>query len=245
MKLREALSVVASVAEGNDFSEPFIVGGVPRDKLLGILHRVEDIDITTGSEDVVQLGFVVQERLAGMGSRYMRFPDGHAQVNVGDLKLDFSSHWIDPHAETALKEMGIGEPTPMQLETFSRDFTCNCLLLNLDLASLKDPTGRGLPDIEDRYLRTPLSVDITLTDDPRRIARAIYLAAKLDFWVDDEIIRWSRENIGLVAGVAPGYTKLMLNRAVKNNPEKARELVRDLGLEEHVPVVQEIRGLRG
>jgi tRNA nucleotidyltransferase/poly(A) polymerase len=73
---------------------------------------------------------------------------------------------------------------------YSRDFTCNSLLLSLDLRNLSDPTHKGFKDIKDKMIRTCLSPEITLTTNKNRVARAIYLACKIDFEIDPSIVMY-------------------------------------------------------
>ena len=48
MKLSVLLQALDRVAKENEISEPYIVGGLPRDKEFGVAYNVKDVDITTG-----------------------------------------------------------------------------------------------------------------------------------------------------------------------------------------------------
>src|SRR5260370_740028 len=65
---------------------------------------------------------------------------------------------------------------------------------DIDLKNLVDPTHRGFKDIKERMIRTCLDPQITLTTNKNRVIRAVYLAAKLDFDVDPQIINFVRQN---------------------------------------------------
>ena len=95
-----------------------------------------------------------------------------------------SSNFNTPNITELLVKQGIKEPTDLQREMYSRDFTCNALLLDLDLKTVIDPTKQGVKDIHAKVIRTCLAPEITLTANKNRVVRAIYLAAKLDFDLD-------------------------------------------------------------
>ena len=52
MKLKDLLTLISNVAKKENLSTPFIVGGIPRDKLANRLNSISDIDFTTGNADV-------------------------------------------------------------------------------------------------------------------------------------------------------------------------------------------------
>ena len=53
MKITDLLKIIKKISEVNNLSEPFICGGTPRDKVLGkIKENLNDIDLTTGNEDI-------------------------------------------------------------------------------------------------------------------------------------------------------------------------------------------------
>ena len=83
--------------------------------------------------------------------------------------MDFSSNFNAPNIESLLVNKGIAKPTEMQKEMFSRDFTCNALLLSLDLKDLIDPTHQGFKDIKERMIKTCLPPEVTLTTNKNRV----------------------------------------------------------------------------
>lgn len=186
MKLTELLSLVSNTAKDNNISEPFMVGGVPRDRLLGKKNKatsIKDVDITTGDKDSSNLAILMHKRLPG--SNYRNYDDGHSSLDFRGLHIDFSSNFIAPGVEEELKRRKVSNIDSMKLEIYSRDFTINTLLESLDFGSLYDITGEGIGDLRAGLIRCPVDPNITIGNDPRRILRAIKFAVKYDLKIDD------------------------------------------------------------
>ena len=242
MKLRELLSKMKQVQEAIGASEPYICGGTPRDRYLGRLDNIADVDITTGDKTVDYLSqeFEIELRKQYKVTRTTA-TDGHSTIHLGDFKMDFSSNFIVDGIDEQLKKKGINHPSNMQREMFSRDFTCNALLLSLDLKKLLDPTHQGFKDIRDKMIRTCLSPEITLKTNKNRVIRAIYLASKLDFDIDPEIINFVQKNPQTVKIATNKVLVEKLNEAFKRNPEKAAYFMNKMHLWDQVPITETVQ----
>lgn len=247
MQLRDILTMLVRLAADNGLTTPSVCGGVARGKAMQQLLKaapqqdVSDLDVTTGDATVHQLAKLFTME---MGKSYevssQQMNDGHTSVMVGNFKVDFSSNFTDPSVDAALAARGIKHPTALQREMFSRDFTCNALLLSADLKKLRDPTRRGIPDIQARVIRTCLAPQTTFSSNPNRIIRVIYLSAKLDFDVAPEIIQWIGENRQVVRASSDSYLTKNLNKAFAANPTRAIQLLNQTGLWELMPITDEI-----
>lgn len=226
--IKDALLEVKRLAKDNGLSEPYIVGGLPRDKILNRINKVEDIDITSGDESIHQLAELAAQQFK---VNPIRFPDGHYQLYVNKIKFDFSSNFNSPDAEYFLQKAGVKDPSSMLLELFSRDFTCNTLIIPLALRKIVDPTGLALDDIKKKIIRTPLPPRITLRDDPKRVVRAIYLAAKLGFTVERDIILWVLNHHDKIKEeVSVGFSKRKLADATRADIKKTMQLLSSMKL---------------
>lgn len=231
MQLREFLSLIKKMAEVNDLSEPFLVGGVPRDKILNKILNMEDLDLTTGDEDIKDLAKLLASKL-GPKAIFKAFPDGHASLHIGSLKIDFSSDFKVPNIEKIVGK----NLSELEKEMWSRDFTCNALLMNLDLKKIQDPLNRGIQDIERKILKTCLDPKITLGIDNKRIIRVLYLAAKLDFQIDDSILAWIQNNPSKISNCEPEYLVKKLAQTFEYNSPHTIPLIKKLGLAPYLPL---------
>lgn len=240
MKLTEILQIIATVAKENDLTTPFICGGTPRDKILDKASDIKDVDITTGDETVHYLAKESSIRLAGPNTSFKLLDDGHAQLHVNGFKLDFSSNFRIPNVKEMLEKAGLKNPSDLQQELYSRDFTCNALLLSMDLKKISDPTGLGLKDIKARLVRTCLPAAITLGHDNKRVARIMYIAAKLNFDVDQEIIDWVRKNPDSLMNATPQYVIKKLKAAMRYDAPKTVQLLDKMDLWKKIPTFKEL-----
>jgi tRNA nucleotidyltransferase/poly(A) polymerase len=234
MSIKGILSRVAQLASSKGISEPYIVGGLPRDKLLKQIGNIDDIDITTGDESVHELAKLVAR--AYPQASFKQLPDGHSQVNLGNIKLDFSSNYNSPEAARLLARAGITAPTSLQREMFSRDFTCNALMVNMSLNKMLDPTTMGVDDIRKKILRTPLPPRVTLGDDNKRVVRVVYLAAKLGFNVEPDIIRWVLKHPEAISTSSEKYVRDKLTQATRFDPKRTVKLMSQMRLWDHVQI---------
>lgn len=241
MKLRQLLQKMLEVQKRIGSTQPYICGGTPRDKYLNQLNKISDVDITTGDKTV---DYLSQEFAIELKKQYniirKTMSDGHSSIFIGNLKMDFSSNFNAPGIDKILNDMGIAKPTSMQKELFSRDFTCNSLLLSFDLKNVIDPTNRGFKDIKDKTIRTCLAPNITLTTNKNRVIRSIYLAAKLDFDIDKSIIEYVKQHPESVKISTSKALSEKLNEAFKWNPDRASYFITQMNLWNYIPINQSV-----
>lgn len=241
MRIQELLNLISNIAKEKGLSEPFIVGGLPRDKMLSRIEEVQDIDLTTGDDSIVPLAKAIHEVLEAKypDVSMKTFPDGHSQITLNGMKLDFSSNFTSDDAKRIIAKNNI-KASPMITELLSRDFTVNSLLMDLGLSKVKDPTGMGVKDVKDKIIRTPLNPAYTLSNDPKRIIRVIYLATKLGFEVEDEIISFVAKNPHLVQGLKPRYISDKIGESLDKDPDKTVDLLTRMNLWKHIPISQKL-----
>jgi tRNA nucleotidyltransferase/poly(A) polymerase len=243
MKLRELLNILKQTQQEFETSEALICGGTVRDKYQSNINGskldgIADLDLCTGDKTIDLLSEEYYNKLAKQFNIERKvMADGHSTIFIGNLKMDFSSNFNIPNIDHYLKYLKV-ESTSLNKEVFSRDFTCNALLMNLDLTKIMDPTQRGFKDIKDKKIRTCLSPKITLTSNKNRVVRAIYLACKLDFDIDQSIIDYVKANPLTIKISTPKSLSEKLNQAFAKDGDRASDLITKMGLWNQVPILE-------
>ena len=194
--------------------ECYVIGGWVRDLFL---HREStDIDVVVVGSGIL-LAEAVAKRL-GKGAHLSVFKTyGTAQVKKKDLELEFVGARRESYQRDSRNP--IVEDGTLEEDQNRRDFTINAMAICLNkerYGELLDPFD-GIGDLERCIIRTPLNPDITFSDDPLRMMRAIRFATLLGFNLDEETfdaIERNRERINIITKerIAEELHKIMLSR---------------------------------
>lgn len=87
--------------------------------------------------------------------------------------------------DSRVPEIKIGTP---EQDALRRDLTINSMFYNINTGQIEDLTNRGLEDLKNGIVRTPLEPLKTFVDDPLRVLRTIRFAQRFGFRIADEII---------------------------------------------------------
>lgn len=170
----------------------YVIGGYVRDFFL---ERGQKTDI-----DVVAVGSGISlaqkvEELLPHSTKVSIFKNyGTAMVKTDDLELEFVGARKESYDRDSRNP--VVEDGTLEDDQHRRDFTINAMAFSLNKNSygaLLDPFN-GMEDLENKIIRTPLDPDITYSDDPLRMLRAIRFAAQLDFKIEKQSFESIKKN---------------------------------------------------
>ncbi|MFV0248371.1 MAG: CCA tRNA nucleotidyltransferase [Tenacibaculum sp.] len=195
--------------------ESYVIGGFVRDLILQ-RNCVKDIDIVA-----VGSGIKLAQRVAALlpdkpkiqiyktyGTAMLRFEDIEVEF-VGARKESYTQNSRNPKVFSGnLKD-----------DQNRRDFTINALALSLNTDSfgcLIDPF-KGVVDLKNKIIRTPKNPDITYSDDPLRMLRAIRFAAQLNFTIEDASLKAISKNAERIGIITKERIVAELNKILHSN----------------------------
>lgn len=211
----------------------YLIGGFVRDKLLN--RSTKDADIVC-----VGNGLELAQRVSkhfkpapkvslfkSYGTAHFKTWDGFDIEFVGARKESYSSHTRNPEVF----------PGTIIDDQNRRDFTINALAISLneeDYGRLIDPF-KGIDDIKQQLIKTPLDPDITFSDDPLRMMRAIRFATQLKFRIAPDTLHAIKANCYRIKIVSQERVTDELNKIIHTEkPSIGFKLLYDTGLLHHI-----------
>lgn len=190
--------VIADAAGELNFPA-YVIGGYVRD--LALNRPSKDIDVVCVG-DGIQLAQAVGKKLPGRPRVTVFKNFGTAMLPTPEVEIEFVGARKESYrSESRKPEVAAGT---LEEDLARRDFTINALGLSLnpgDFGTLVDRYD-GMGDLQRKTIRTPLNPDITFSDDPLRMMRAVRFATQLDFDIEpdtyDAIAR-NKERIRIVS----------------------------------------------
>lgn len=240
-QLKLPLFRIISETAGVNETSAYIIGGFVRDLILS--RKSKDIDIVTEGSGI-ELARLVAERLGATKVQYFgNF--GTAMIRYRDLDIEFVGARRESYSPDSRKPAV--ETGTLEDDQRRRDFTINALAISLNRDSyglLSDPFD-GINDIESRIIRTPMDPDITFSDDPLRMMRAVRFASQLKFHIEDETFAAIARNKERIRIVSPERISDELNKIILSpKPSIGFRLLDDSGLLEIIfPELHAMKGI--
>ena len=232
--------------------DAYAVGGVVRDHLLQ--RPCTDIDIVcVGRQEGgevhigIQLAHAASAALGGSHvAVFKNFGTASFKYTVDgrEYELEFVGARRESYSRDSRKP--VVENGTLEDDQRRRDFTVNALAVCLNndrLGELIDPFG-GIRDLDAGILRTPLDPDITFSDDPLRMMRAVRFASQLGFRIADDTFEAIGRNAKRIEIVSAERITTELNKIMASrNPSLGLKLMQKSGLMQLV--MPEISALQG
>ncbi|MCL6294745.1 CCA tRNA nucleotidyltransferase [Jejuia spongiicola] len=222
--------------------DAYVIGGFVRDI---ILNRGEpkDIDIVAIGSGI-DLAKQVAKNLPNKPKVQIFKTYGTAMLRYDEIEIEFVGARKESYNENSRNP--IVENGTLQDDQNRRDFTINALALDLSknkFGDLLDPFN-GIKDLESQIIKTPLNPDITYSDDPLRMMRAIRFATQLNFKIEENSLKSISKNNHRIKIITNERIVVELNKILESKtPSIGFLLLEQTGLLSYI--LPELTALKG
>ncbi len=222
--------------------DSYVIGGFVRDFLLN-RGLTKDIDIVAIG-DGIELAKQVSKNLPNKPKVQVFKTYGTAMLHYDDIEIEFVGARKESYSEDSRNP--VVENGTLQDDQNRRDFTINALALNLSQANfgdLLDPFN-GVSDLQNKIIRTPLDPDITYSDDPLRMMRAIRFSTQLGFIIEETSLQAISKNKDRIQIITNERVVVELNKILESDkPSIGFLLLEETGLLDFI--LPELLALKG
>lgn len=222
--------------------ESYVIGGFVRDYILK-RGTAKDIDVVAVGSGI-ELAEKVAELLPTKPKVQVFKTYGTAMLRYRDIEVEFVGARKESYTEDSRNpKVATGS---LQDDQNRRDFSINALALSLNsenFGAILDPFN-GLQHLEEKLIQTPLDPDITYSDDPLRMMRAIRFATQLDFTIEKGSLEAIARNAARIDIITKERIVVELNKILAAPvPSKGFLLLEKTGL---LPrILPELTALKG
>ncbi len=220
----------------------FVIGGFVRDYILNRgTHK--DIDIVAIGSGI-ELAKRVAQNIPSKPKVQIFKTYGTAMLMYEDVEVEFVGARKESYSEDSRNP--IVENGTLEDDQNRRDFTINALAISLnkdDFGELLDPF-QGVQDLKNKIIRTPLNPDITYSDDPLRMLRAIRFATQLNFIIENKSLKAITKNNKRIEIITKERIAVELNKILESKtPSIGFLLLEETGLLNYI--LPELTALKG
>ncbi|WP_418603327.1 HD domain-containing protein [Hwangdonia sp.] len=222
--------------------DSYVIGGFVRDYILK-RGTAKDIDIVAIGSGI-ELAKQVAKNLPNKPKVQIFKTYGTAMLRYDDIEIEFVGARKESYNENSRNP--IVENGSLQDDQNRRDFTINALALDLSedkFGDLLDPFN-GIEDLKNQIIKTPLNPDITYSDDPLRMMRAIRFATQLDFKIEEDSLKSISKNCDRIKIITNERIVVELHKILESETPSIGFLLLDrTGLLQHI--LPELTALKG
>jgi poly(A) polymerase len=210
----------------DDLNYPtYVVGGWVRDLLLSRKQTKTDIDFVCIGNGI-NLAEKVAEKL-GKSATFKVFKNfGTAMIHFNGEDYEFVGARKESYRNNSRKP--IIENGTLEDDQKRRDFSINAISIQLNAKNygqLIDPFN-GIEDLKNKIIRTPLNPDITYSDDPLRMMRAVRFATQLNFEIEEKSYQSIKDNAERLSIISQERITEELNKIISSNtPSKGFKML--------------------
>lgn len=220
----------------------YVIGGFVRDLLLK--RSSKDIDIVVVGSGV-EFAEALNKELGGNNALSVFKNFGTAMLKYKSYEIEFVGARKESYNRDSRKP--IVENGSLQDDQNRRDFTINAMALSLNKESFGefvDPFN-GISDLESKIIRTPLEPEITFSDDPLRMMRAIRFATQLNFTIEDNTLQAIEKQSDRIHIISKERIVDELNKIIMSDkPSIGFRLLDKTGLLKHIfPEMDKLKGV--
>lgn len=200
----------------------FVAGGYVRDMVMGKKSKDVDITVALPQGGIEFANWITKETNSYKeGSNPVVYPTfgtakfnlrgvKHLGVDIGDIDIESVMTRKEQYKDASRKpEVDFG--TPYQ-DVERRDLTINSLLYDISNKKILDLTGKGLYDIKNKIIRTPIDADIIFKEDPLRMLRAIRFIVRYGWKLPDEMFDALKRNASMLENISEERIQEELNK---------------------------------
>lgn len=238
------LDYFRAISEGTKWEgHLYAVGGCVRDEILGApIHDVDiAVDLPDGGVNFT-MWLLRHKYLVEMPTLFKKFGTAKFRLRkFPDEEIEAVQTRAEKYTDKTSRCPEVVSGT-IKEDCFRRDFTVNTLYRNIKTGEILDMTGRGIHDIKEGIIRTPLDPYETFDDDPVRILRCLRFAARFGWKIDEatmEALKHSVDRLAIVSKErwSAEFRKMLFGRNIR----KSLGVLNDIGgLKYMSPLIREM-----